>query len=85
MFLASKGFVQLQVKLNHEVKIVPFVSVAELKYSAKVIARSIASILNFHLKHATYSNKETAAKEYLESKGWKVETNSSHPESGSYH
>lgn len=78
MFLASKGFVQLQVKLNHEVKIVPLVSIAELKYSAKAIAKSIASILNFRLKHTAHSNKEMVVKEYLESKGWKVEANSYH-------
>ena len=38
MFLATKGHVQLEVKLNQDIRIIPMVSIMELMGTAKAIA-----------------------------------------------
>ena len=73
MFLATKGYVRLEVKMNDELKITPFVLLTELRFSANATAKSITSILNFQLKGVPNCDKEIVAREYLEGKGWTVE------------
>lgn len=74
MFLATKGYVQLQVSLNDELRIIPMVSISELAMSAKAIATSIKSILNVQIKGLSDHDKEAVVKEYFKSKGWHLES-----------
>jgi hypothetical protein len=49
------------------------VSAIELMNTAKAIANSISSILNFQIKGLNQADREVAVKGYLENKGWRIE------------
>jgi len=60
----------LEVRINDTVKVIPLIDNMLLADSAKVVAKTIATVLHYHSKSQTNTEKEQFAKTYLQKQGW---------------
>lgn len=73
LFIRSR-FLAFKADLDKVIDVFPVQAPSALKHSARVIVKSIASLIRYKLSQNLHANKEGIVTAHLEEKGWRVKT-----------